>query len=342
MVCGSVTGRTCGRGFTTGPTGVRRWDAAPFLLAPVAGLLLIGTVAACSPPSSPPEEAAGAASGNTSYVADIQEWREDRETRLKADGGWLTVAGLFWLEEGESRFGTDPSCEMRLPEGSAPGIAGVFIHRNGSTTVRIEPGVQATVDGEPITTIEMRSDENGPPSVLNVGGLYMYVIRRGDRDGIRLKDMNSKFRKEFTGLRWYTVGPAYRIEARFVPYDPPKEIPIPTVLGTIEPMISPGYVVFSLGGDEVRLDPVLEYPESDQLFLIFSDPTNGKETYPAGRFLKSPLPEDGMVVLDFNRAYNPPCAFTPYATCPLPPKQNRLSIPIEAGELDYGHHSSRH
>jgi uncharacterized protein (DUF1684 family) len=306
-------------------------------LAALAALLVAGSVTPPLP-ASPTRGAAGVAAGESAYVKELQTWRESRESRLKADGGWLTVVGLYWLEDGESSFGTDPSCDIRLPGGSAPGIAGVFIHANGSTTVRLEPGVQATVDGEPITKIELRSDETGPPSVLALGDLTMYVIRRGDRDGIRLKDMNSKFRKEFTGLRWYTVQPAYRIEARFVPYEPPKEIPIPTVLGTIEPMIGPGYVAFSLGGEEMRLDPVLEDPESDQLFFIFSDLTNGNETYPSGRFLKSALPEGGTVVLDFNRAYNPPCAFTPYATCPLPPKQNRLSIPIEAGELNYGYH----
>ncbi len=272
------------------------------------------------------------------YAEEIRSWRSEREARLKADGGWLTVAGLFRLEEGENRFGTDASLPIRLPEGSAPPIAGAFTLRDGATTVSIEPGVAAFIDGEGVTTAVMRPDSSGAADVLSLNDLTMYVIERSGRLYIRLKDPNSRFRKEFTGLTWYPVSGAYRVEGRFVPYEPPREIAIPTILDTVEPMVSPGYVLFTIGGAEMRLDPVLEDPSSGELFFIFSDRTSGRETYPAGRFLKTPLPADGRVMLDFNRAYNPPCAFTPYATCPLPPPQNRLAAAIEAGEKNYGHH----
>jgi uncharacterized protein (DUF1684 family) len=144
--------------------------------------------------------------------------------------------------------------------------------------------------------------------------------------------------KEFTGLRWFPVQEDYRVEGRFVPYTSAKTIAVPNILGQVEEMPSPGYVAFTIGGREVRLDPVLEEPGASELFFIFRDQTTGKETYPAGRFLYAAMPKDGRVTLDFNKAYSPPCAFTPFATCPLPPKQNRLPVRIEAGEMHSGHH----
>ena len=278
------------------------------------------------------------AESGPAYEAEIEKWREQRETRLKADGGWLTVAGLFWLEKGANRFGTDPTNEIVLPEASAALRAGVFLVKSGGVSVRVEPGVDVTLEGKPVTTMTLKDDSNGDPDVLALGSLTLQVIHRGDRLGIRLKDKNSKLRKEFTGLHWYPIAESGRVTARWAPYDPPKEIPVPTILGTTEKMPCPGVAVFTYGGREMRLEPVLEDPDAKELFFIFRDGTSGKETYGSGRFLYSDLPADGKVVLDFNKAYNPPCAFTPYATCPLPPEQNRLDIRIEAGELNYGHH----
>ncbi|MFQ5876711.1 MAG: DUF1684 domain-containing protein [Acidobacteriota bacterium] len=285
--------------------------------------------------SGPTASASGPGSG---YVAEILEWRQEREARLKADGGWLTVAGLFWLEEGENPFGTGADNAIVLPEGTAPARAGVFTFHDGRTTVTVAEGVAATVGGRRVTTEALRPDSEGEPDVLVLGDLSMHVIERGGRHGIRLKDRNSRFRREFSGLRWYPVDESYRVTARFVPYDPPRTIRVPTVLGTTEEMTSPGYAVFTIGDRELRLDPVLPDPEAETLFIIFSDLTTGEQTYPAGRFLYAGPPEEGRLVLDFNKAYNPPCAFTPYATCPLPPEQNRLPVRVEAGELDYGRH----
>ena len=273
------------------------------------------------------------------YRAEIETWRAQREARLKGDGGWLQVVGLFWLKAGPTSFGTDPANGIVLPLASAPARAGVFELRDGKTTVRMENGVEATVAGTPVSVRELRPDVPGPADVLKLGPrLTLHVIERGGRYGIRLKDTQSALLKEFTGLRWFPVREDYRIDARFVAYDPPKTIPVPNILGQVEELPSPGYVAFTVGGREVRLDPVLEEPGADELFFIFRDQTAGKETYGAGRFLYTPMPKDGVVALDFNRAYSPPCAFTPYATCPLPPKQNRLSVRIEAGEMRSGHH----
>ena len=267
----------------------------------------------------------------------IRRWRQRREERLRADGGWLSVVGLFWLKEGENRFGTSPVCDIRLPPGSARPVAGVFELRNGQTTVRLEPGSAATVAGKPLAgTVALRPDGAGTPDVLEQGRLSMHVIERGGRYGIRVKDPESVARKGFSGLKWFEVDEHYRVVARFVAHPTLKPLKVPNVLGQATTMPSPGYAEFTIAGKKVRLDGVLEEPQAEELFFILRDETSGKETYGAGRFLYSELPKDGKVTLDFNKAYNPPCAFTAYATCPLPPPQNSLPVRIEAGEKAYG------
>ena len=256
-----------------------------------------------------------------SYERTIIEWRQKREKSLKADGGWLTVTGLLWLKEGENAAGSDPSNNIVLPRG--PGRLGVFELRGERVTFR-------PADGSAATVLKPDSDD-----VISQDDLSMFVIHRGERYAIRLKDKQSKFRREFTGLHWYPVKPEYRVVADFVRYEKPKMITIPNILGETEQSPSEGYAAFTLNGHEYRLEPVIE---DDQLFFIFRDQTSSKETYGSGRFLYADLPKDGKVILDFNKAYNPPCAFTPYATCPLPPPQNRLAVRIEAGELNYGDH----
>jgi uncharacterized protein (DUF1684 family) len=272
------------------------------------------------------------------YQTDIDKWRQERETRLKSDTGWLTVAGLFWLKEGPNRFGSDARNDIVLPA-SAPAAAGVFERQGDKVTVKVQSGAAVTWSNQVITDMEMKSDKDGAdPTILSLGDLSMFVIARGDKLGIRLKDKNSTMRKEFKGLTWYPVKPEYRVTASFQELDPPKQIPIPNILGQTEKLPCPGYVTFKLDGKKIRLDPVLEDPDAKELFFIFKDRTSGQTTYPSGRFLYADLPVEGKVILDFNKAYNPPCAFTPYATCPLPPPENKLDIAIEAGELSYGHH----
>jgi uncharacterized protein len=264
------------------------------------------------------------AGGADAYRARIEAWRRQREAALKADGGWLTVTGLFWLHEGENRFGAAGArgTEIALPAG--PGVKeGAFVLHGGKVAVRM--------DGQ---TRELRLDSSAKPDVVTMGSLTMFVIGRGGDYGIRLKDNNSRLRKEFAGLRYFPAREEYRITTRLVAEA--KKIPILNVLGQVEDTPSPGYVDFELHGQKLRLTPVEESP--GELFFIFRDLTAGKETYGSGRFLDATVGKDGAVVLDFNQAYNPPCAFTLYATCPLPPKQNRLAVRIEAGEMKYGSH----
>jgi uncharacterized protein (DUF1684 family) len=267
------------------------------------------------------------------YQGGIERWRHEREAGLKADGGWLTVAGLFWLKDGVNAAGSSPSSAIRLPRG--PAHFGDFDFLDGKTLYRPDANVPAEVKGKPAKSTVLRADTDpGGPDKVAVGEFTMFVIHRGNRYGIRLKDRASEFRREFTGLHWFPVRDEYRIVARFVPYEQAHQIAIPNILGETEKEPSPGYAIFSLHGHEYRLDPVLE---ENRLFFIFRDQTSGKETYGSGRFLYAEMPQEGKVVLDFNKAENPPCAFTPFATCPLPPAQNRLQVRIEAGELNYGH-----
>ena len=270
-----------------------------------------------------------------SYEASIQSWRATREKSLKAKDGWLTLAGLFWLHPGKNICGSDPKSDILLPAGRAPARVGIFTFENGRTHFEIFRRVHILINGKPGTAADLQPDTSGHPDQIQMGDFTMLVIKRGDRYGIRLKDINSQFRREFTGLHWYPARQEYRLIANWTPYDAPHKITIPNILGQTEDEPSPGYATFDLMGRSYRLDPTVE---DNQLFFVFRDGTSGKSTYGAGRFLYSEMPEAGKVVLDFNKAYNPPCVFTPYATCPLPPRQNRLTVRIEAGELKYGNH----
>ena len=277
--------------------------------------------------------AAGLLSAQASYKGEIEAWRKAREASLIADTGWTTVVGRFELKNGDNSAGSDPKNRIVLPEG-APARAGTFLLRGGKIVFNAEPGVNVTSEGKPVRSLEMRPDTQGPATIIALGDISMFVIARGDSFAIRLRDKNSLFRKEFKGLQWFPVDEAWRIRARWVAYPAGRRMAIESITGYTEQEPSPGYASFKVAGREYRLEPVLE---GDRLFFIFKDRTAGKETYPAGRFLYAAQPKDGTVLLDFNQAYTPPCAFSPYLTCPLPPPQNRLPIRIPAGELNYHH-----
>ena len=262
------------------------------------------------------------------YEQEIEQWRQQREASLKADDGWPTVVGLFWLKEGENTVGSDASSAIRLPRG--PARLGIFEFHSGNTSFRPASGISIGAKSS------LKDDSGAEPDLVQYGDFTMFVIHRGDRYAIRLKDKQSEFRKNFSSLRWYPVRTDYRIVAKWIAHPESRKMSVPNILGETELAPSPGYVVFQLHGREFELHPVAE---GNRLFFIFRDQTSGKDTYPSGRFLYADLPSNGQVTLDFNKAYNPPCAFTPYATCPLPPKENRLAVRIEAGELDYGHHA---
>ncbi len=276
---------------------------------------------------------AGAAASQASYEDSIQTWRRDQEAALRADDSWLTVAGLFWLKPGPNRAGADPSNDIVLPKDRAPARVGVFQFRGGQTTFTAEPGAPVRVNGQSAAAaVRMRPDRDQ----VVVGDLTMFIIGRGERFGIRLRDKNSEARRTFTGRVWFPVSPSHRVMARFVPYNPPKQLPIVNVIGDTSMMPSPGYAEFTLDGQVFRLEPTAA-PGDPELFFIFRDLTSRTDTYPGGRYLYTPLPQAGAVELDFNRAVSPPCAFTAFATCPLPPKQNDLPVRIEAGERYVAH-----
>ncbi len=270
------------------------------------------------------------------YQTEIERWRWRMEESLRVDRGWLTLAGLFWLNDGTNRFGAGPDNEIVLPGASAPAYAGSFAFHAGTATLHAEASAGAAVNGQPTTTARLHSDVDTTPDLVMIGDLTMLVIRRGARHAIRLWDRRSPARAAFTGRRWYPVNETYRITARFVAHDPPRSLVVPNILGETEQQLSPGYAVFMIDGRQHSLDAVTE---GDELFFIFRDQTAGDTSYPSGRFLKAALPHNDQITLDFNCAYSPPCAFTAFATCPLPPPRNHLPLRIEAGELYKGNHT---
>jgi len=270
----------------------------------------------------------------------LDTWKKERTTSLKREDGWLTLVGLYWLKPGENRFGSDPGNPVILPKGKSPAVAGTLVREGEAVTLKVQPGVAMIADGKPVTaSLALATDAKGKPTVLELGSLSFYAIQRGDRVGVRIKDKESPERAAFKGVDTFTPDPKWRVVARFEPYKD-KKIAIANIVGQVEDNPSPGAVVFDWQGKTYRLDALQGSPEGG-LFLVFGDRTNGKETYGAGRFLDTDPPQDGKVVVDFNTAYNPPCAFTAFATCPLPPQQNKLPIAIAAGEKKFagGPHS---
>ncbi len=264
------------------------------------------------------------------------DYRKRIETVLKSDTGWLTVAGLHWLKPGDTTVGSDPKSGFVLPAAKAPAKLGAFNFDGKTVKLKLEPGVAMTVNGKPFAGGVLGDDSHDKTADLAViGDLSMIIIERGGKYGIRLRDKTSKYRKEFTHRTWFPVKPEYKVTGKFIPYPQPKQLRVPTVIeGVIEEHEAPGEIEFKLGGKTLRAQVLKADP--NQLWLIFRDRTSNKSTYPAGRFLYGDWNmADNTVVFDFNKAYNPPCAFTPFATCPLPPRQNSLSVPVEAGELTY-------
>jgi len=262
------------------------------------------------------------------YAAGIGKWRAGQETRLRSDRGALTYAGLFWLGEGKRRAGSAAGNEFMLPS-AAPPRFGEFTMRGGNVSFTPQPGVAVSRDGKPVTaSIALAENDR-----LVFGEMELILLRRAAKTGLRLLDKQSKLRREFTGRRWYPVKPEARVQATFLPR-PERTVVVDSIIGQPQEYVSKGLLSFRWKGQEHTVEPVIE---GDELFLIFRDRTAGKTTYGAGRFLYAELPRDGVTVLDFNKAVNPPCAFTPYATCPLPPPQNRLTFAIEAGETYSSH-----
>jgi hypothetical protein len=270
------------------------------------------------------------------YAKEIEAWRVGRWASLKSEDGWLTLVGLYWLKEGENRLGIGPDNEIILPREKMPLQLGSFLLRHG--VVRFETHLPSFLaDGKPINSIEMKSDDDEHPTILHLDSLSFQIIKRNDKFGLRVKDSQNPDRLNFQDTEFYSTDLKWRIDAHFEAYNPPKPVAITNVLDMESAEASPGAVVFEVDGHTYRLDAITEKGES-KFFMIIADKTSGKETYPAGRYLYVDPPDSsGRMVIDFNKAYSPPCAFTKFATCPLPPRQNRLPFPIAAGEKYSGH-----
>jgi uncharacterized protein (DUF1684 family) len=280
-------------------------------------------------------EEAAAPSVDAAYAAEIAAFRAEREGRLRAPDGWLTLAGLHWLEPGESSFGSAEDNAVVLPPAGVPARAGTFVLQDGKVTLRPVAGA-VLLDGEPAAERLLRDDTaEGGPDVLQVGRLRLHVIRREERIGLRIKDPEHPRLASFQGLDYFPLDPSYRVEARLEPYEKPRDLTIATVLGTTSKAQAPGLVKFTLHGQEHALVALAE-PGATELWFIFKDATSGKESY-GFRYLYAPFTGQ-RVDLDFNRSYNPPCAFSPHATCPLPPPENGLAVRIAAGERAYSGH----
>lgn len=264
---------------------------------------------------------------DAAYVQSFEKWKADQTADLKEN--WLSLAGLFWLKPGPNTFGSDPASQIVFPK--IPAHAGEFDLTGKEVTLRLLPDARATIAGKPVSTAKLDPDTSPQVSYVDMGSLRFHVIVRGERVGIRVRDKDSEAARNFKGMIFFPLDMSYRVMATWVPADGKKIIEIPNVLGDVTAQPVPGVVEFKLNGEELKLT-ALGGDAKNGLFFVFNDLTAKNDTYPGGRFLDTGPIVNGHVELDFNRAYNPPCAVTPYATCPLAPKENRLAIAIPAGE----------
>jgi uncharacterized protein len=287
-------------------------------------------------------------SAESEWRADLDHWRERRAQEIDATDGWLTLIGLDWLKPGVNSVGAAADNQIQI-HAQAPDHIGLLTV--SSQTVQLlapSPGFSPdlTIDGQPAREGPLVV-EGAKPSIIGWHGLTLVVLKRGDRYALRTKDADSPTRKGFRGLNWYAADPHLSVDALWIPFTPPHTEKIPTVIGTTLDLPAPGVAEFTLGDRTFRLEPVLEEPTDKTLFFILRDATSKDATYQAARFLHTGFPDHGLdkpgiLILDFNRLENPPCAYTPYATCPLPPEKNRLPVAIEAGEKRYAAETLEH
>ena len=289
----------------------------------IAAAMIVATVGALEAAAKP----------DPTYAAEIQKWREQRVERLTKPTGWLSLVGLDWLKEGRNTIGSAQDNDIVIA--TAPAHLGTIVLNGGKATIALDAKSGATVDGVAKTEADLLDDTHEKPTTVAFGTTNFYLIKREDKYGLRIKDSEAPTRKHFLGLDYFDVDPSWRVEAKWEAYDPPHEIEEPNIIGQIDKVIVPGAAVFEHAGQTFRVEPVIETPGDKEYFLVFADKTSGKETYGAARFVYTEPPKDGKVIIDFNKAYNPPCAFTPYATCPLPTAQNRLKTRVTAGEKKY-------
>ena len=277
---------------------------------------------------------------NETYINEIKQWQEKRISQIGSDNGWLSLAGLFWLKEGENYFGTDSSNTIIFPPGTSQKKAGIIILKGENLILKAFKGTELKYKDSTITRMQLLSDESGKvrPTVLTSGPLSFHVIKRGDKFAVRLKNRENPPLKNYKGLEFFPINPEFKINARYIPYDQPKILDIVSIIGTVTPETCKGALIFEIRGKTCRLDVIAD-DESRELQVMFTDETTGKETYDNGRQLVTYFPEEGNVILDFNKSFNWPCAYTPYATCSIPPKENHIPVRIEAGEKKYPQHA---
>jgi len=294
-----------------------------------------------APQASRAAPAAGADNLNAEREG-VEEWRARRLAALKSDEGWLTLSGLFWLKEGDNSFGRSAANALVLDNPALAETAGTFTVSGHRVRFVAHPGSGVTHDGHAVTALDLVSDAADEPTVLASGSLRFYIIERAGNFGVRVRDLNNPHRQSFRGLTYFPISTEWVFDARFEPYAPAHRLKIMNVLGMEEEDESPGAIVFTRDGREWRLDTLRERPADQGLFIMFADATSGHETYGGGRFLYIPLPAAGRAHVDFNKAYNPPCALNDFSTCPLPPAENRLQLRVEAGEKKYERGAEQH
>ncbi|RUL79858.1 DUF1684 domain-containing protein [Dyella choica] len=297
----------------------------------LTGLVLITGVALVH--ADTPQQAATP----DAYQQSIEKWRAERVARLTAADGWLSLIGLEWLQEGANKLGSAADNDIILQAG--PTHLGVItLDSSGQASIKLAPGSGATIDGKPLQEAALIDDMHvkgdAAPTKVAFGTASFYVIDREGRKALRVKDAEAATRKHFLGIDYFPIDRSWHIVADWVSFDPPHDLQIGSVIGTIDTVKVPGKAVFTRDGRTYELLPYQEEP-GGELFFVLADRTSGHETYGAARFLYAALPQNGKVVLDFNQAYNPPCSFTPFATCPLAPPENRLDLRITAGEKKY-------
>ena len=296
----------------------------------VVGLGLSVYLCACKP--APPVV-------NPAYTAEIQTSRSQREERLTAPDGWLSLVGLDWLSEGDNLVGANPDAAVFLEAPGIPQNVGTITLHQGQATLAVAADAEVGLNDEIIDQprILLSDADEGGPDLLRIGRLTAYLISRGDRLAVRIKDPKAPTRLSFPGIEYFPLNPALKVEAQLEAYPEPRIVTIPTAVGTEDHMLCPGILRFTVEGRELTLHPWIETPDDHGLFIVFTDGTSGRLTYGAGRFLSAELREDGTTTLDFNQATTPPCGFTPFATCPLAPPENALAVDILAGEQLLAH-----
>lgn len=270
---------------------------------------------------------------DSAYEAEIESWRSERTSRLTSEAGWLSLIGLHFLKDGANTIGSADDNDIVLAAGPEH-LGTVHLGDYARAKIQINPGQGVLVDGEEMLSADLADGRKDKPTVVTAGTMSFYVIERGGKKALRVKDSASARRRDFVGIDYFPIDPSWRVEAQWVSFVQPKRVPIKNILGQESMAMVLGKVVFEREGHTFELLP-LQDSLGAPLFLIIADETSGEETYGAARFVYADAPKNGVVVIDFNQALNPPCAFTPFATCPLPPAENVLPIAVRAGEKDY-------